>query len=640
MAVMGRVDASNMNLSDNLSNELPEYKQIRSISLAMQYIVVISICFIVSFLLFKTLWNENKDLLHTLIELATIFIAISLWITIWLTSKIYNSVNRLISFGFLAAAVFNIFHTYYYPLLYTYPAGQYDLSTKYWILSRLTEALAILLMSLKLNNCKFKKWVGLITAFTSSTVISYLFLLYPGSFPTLSTVPGIVPAKILSVSIIICIFVLSLYFFRNDINNRGVWNYRYIFLAVLIEIPAELCFALNSSKASHFHVFGHVLKAVYYYFLFNGITVNTITFPYKKLKRANNLLDLTFQTQTILNCINILVLVFDCNNKIIMCNKAVSEAVGLDYNKITGTSLDKFYEMVKFQIRNSPFQPHNNSKYGTYYEATFINANGAKKELMIHNSPIANVNNEVIGYISVGSDITLMEEQQRKAQQQEKLAIIGQMGSGIVHETKNHLASIKGYCQLISLKSADEQIRKYSERIESITTNVNKVITDFLALASPTLPEIKELSLNELVQSVRYMLESPSFMKGVRINFTLSALEKNIRADKSQLKQVILNLAKNAIEAMSDSENPLLGISTGYNTETGKMLLIISDNGRGISEDEKLKIGTPFFTTKENGTGLGLSVSYRIIEEHGGSVKVQSDEGKGTTFTISFPTKV
>lgn len=101
---------------------------------------------------------------------------------------------------------------------------------------------------------------------------------------------------------------------------------------------------------------------------------------------------------------------------------------------------------------------------------------------MIHNSPITNVNNEVIGYISVGSDITLMKEQQRKAQQQKKLAIIGQMGSGIVHETKNHLASIKGYCQLISLKSA---------------------------------------------------------MKGVKTNFTLSAVEKNIRADKSQLKQVI-----------------------------------------------------------------------------------------------------
>ena len=211
------------------------------------------------------------------------------------------------------------------------------------------------------------------------------------------------------------------------------------------------------------------------------------------------------------------------------------------------------------------------------------------------------------------------------------------MGSGIVHETKNYLASVKGYCQLISAQTDDDRIRRYADRINILVGDVNSVISDFLALAKPGQLAFKYMFLKDVILSMRYMLESPSFIKGVKLVYDITDDEKMVKIDDTQIKHVVLNIAKNAIEAMSECYSPALTIRTRLKKETERMQLVIEDNGKGMSQEEKLKIGTPFFTTKKSGTGLGLSVCHRIIGEHNGYITVESELGKGTRFTISLP---
>jgi signal transduction histidine kinase len=355
---------------------------------------------------------------------------------------------------------------------------------------------------------------------------------------------------------------------------------------------------------------------------------------FDEAKKEQELENLKLQTQTILNCLSNTVLILDNNKRIIMCNNAFEEVYEIKFSDIIGITLDEFNEMFKLDKREIK---DDTKKADDMYEATIKTLKGNKKELIIQPAHIYNVDGEVIGDISVGSDITDLKKENEKMLHKDKLALLGQMSAAIVHESKNLLASIKGYCQLIILKEQDLQIKKYVSRIDSMTDDVNRVMIDFLDMAKPRAPILKETSLNDLIKSMEFMLSSSSLIKGIDISILLSPVERVVMTDEAQLKQVILNMVKNSIEAMNKTENPVLLIKTGQNEADSEMYIGISDNGKGISEEEKKKIGSPFFTTKKNGTGLGLNVCYQIIKEHNGRIDLISEVGKGTTFNIVLP---
>ncbi|MEN8905198.1 MAG: ATP-binding protein [Clostridiales bacterium] len=359
---------------------------------------------------------------------------------------------------------------------------------------------------------------------------------------------------------------------------------------------------------------------------------------FDEAKKEQELENLRLQTQTILNCLSNTVLIMDNNKKIIMCNKAFKEVYEVRFSEIVGMSINEFNNM--FELEKREIEEESSKEDNNMYELTIITKNENKKELIVQPAHIYNVDGEIIGDISVGSDITELKREQEKLLHKDKLALLGQMSAAIVHESKNLLASIKGYCQLIILKEQDLQIKKYVGRIDNMTDEVNKVMVDFLDMAKPRSPILKETSLNEMIKSMEFMLSSSSLIKGVDISIILSPTEKMVMCDESQLRQVILNMVKNSIEAMSKIDNPVLIIKTGQikdNSDKDEMYVDICDNGKGISETEKIKIGSPFFTTKKNGTGLGLNVCYQIIKEHNGRIDLDSESGKGTTFKVILP---
>jgi len=362
-----------------------------------------------------------------------------------------------------------------------------------------------------------------------------------------------------------------------------------------------------------------------------------LLYLFDEAKKKQELANIQLQTQTILNSINNFVIMMDPNRKIIACNKTFEDVVELKAKDILGRNMKDFNEMMNFSKKELPAKLLKQETLDELQEASFVTPSGTRKEIIVHTGLIHNVEGEVLGVIGVGSDITVLKQQEQKLQQQEKLAVLGQMAAGIVHEIKNPLTAIKGFSQVIVSHAQDEKTKHYASIIEGEAINVNKVVSDFLAFARPHPPILKEVSVNEMVQSMKLMLETHSFMEGVDIILSLGSEEKTVMTDRDQMQQVVLNITKNAIEALSECENPQLTISTGLNDITGEMYIIIADNGVGMSEDDKIKAGTPFFTTKDYGTGLGLSICFQIIKEHGGRIEIDSKLGQGTAFTISLP---
>jgi signal transduction histidine kinase len=232
------------------------------------------------------------------------------------------------------------------------------------------------------------------------------------------------------------------------------------------------------------------------------------------------------------------------------------------------------------------------------------------------------------------------QEEERKHSlliQQEKLALLGQMGAGIVHETRNYLTTIKGSCQLMEVMTKESNLLKHVKKINKSIDEIDSIISRFLYMSKQRDTEFEEVSICDLVQSVESLIMSTSFMKKIDITFETSKEERYLLCDEGQINQVVLNLCKNAVEAMEDTADPRLEIETGFNEEKNEMYIRVTDNGKGISAEELEKIGNAFYTTKKTGTGLGLYVCKQIVKEHGGRIEVVSKPGKGASFIVWLP---
>jgi signal transduction histidine kinase len=246
----------------------------------------------------------------------------------------------------------------------------------------------------------------------------------------------------------------------------------------------------------------------------------------------------------------------------------------------------------------------------------------------------------------------------------EKLASLGTMAAGMAHEIKNPLVSIRTFTQLLEQKWQDEEFRKkFSSIIPHEIERINRIAESLLKFGRPMKPELSKVDINGLLEEVLLLFESESKKHNVRVTKTLAALPE-ITGDAGQLQQVFVNIVKNAIEAMQGKGGELIVKSdVGEVVRLGKLgregkkrgeemvwgeeeelqrpmpavFVEISDTGEGISDENLKNLFDPFFTTKMTGTGMGLPITLRIIEEHKGSIKVKSQVGKGTSFIITLP---
>ncbi|HZK35106.1 MAG TPA: ATP-binding protein [Bacillota bacterium] len=351
-------------------------------------------------------------------------------------------------------------------------------------------------------------------------------------------------------------------------------------------------------------------------------------------KTHQRLKNIELQTKTILNSINNLVLIYDTKGKIVLSNRKFKEIMNFTDFDIQGMNIREFWRRMRSSHAVNVGDKKNISK--GLKEIVVTNGDN-KINLLYQKAAIKDISGHRVGTIIVGSDITEFREQGKIIVQQEKLSLLGQMGASIVHETRNYLTTIKGGSQLLELLAEDDRVKKIAERIDNATDDVNRIISGFLFLSRPNSSVYRETSVNELVESILPLLETTTFMTGTKISLTLCSNECRVLTDDSQIKQVIMNIAKNGVEAMGGIEEQLLQIETKFIEESNEMTITIEDKGTGVSKDSLKELGKPFFTTKDKGTGLGLSVSYRIIQEHGGRIDVDSTPGVGSKFIITLP---
>ncbi len=257
-------------------------------------------------------------------------------------------------------------------------------------------------------------------------------------------------------------------------------------------------------------------------------------------------------------------------------------------------------------------------------EADYRTPSGENRVLGITLSPVKGLTGEGLGAACLVSDLTQITALEREARTRQNMAALGEMSAGIAHEFKNSLATISGYAQMLAT-SEDASARDFGQRIRNETENLTRVVSDFLAFARG--PQ----TISRVPVELTPLLEECAGETGVELHISDGA-NVVLSGDRTALRQAIANLFRNSVEAKGTD----VRVEVSAVVKDGIAEIRVKDNGPGIPRDVLEKIFIPFYTTKPNGTGLGLALVHRIVSDHGGKVTVVSGQ-EGTTFILSLP---
>jgi PAS domain S-box-containing protein len=243
----------------------------------------------------------------------------------------------------------------------------------------------------------------------------------------------------------------------------------------------------------------------------------------------------------------------------------------------------------------------------------------------------SNKDNYIQGIIH---DITSMKKAETATLQAEKLAASGRFIRTLAHEVRNPLNNINLSVENLMEQMKGEEDKPYLEIIQRNGKRINDLITELLQSSRPAEMNLQPVSLQEVVKNVIHSVQDRAVLRKIQINFSSSDAESIIQADSTRLEMAILNILINAIEAVKDETGVIEVI---LHVKNKQALMIISDNGCGISPENKSRLFEPYFTSKRNGMGLGLATTLTILQAHNANIEVHSEIDHGTIFRIQFP---
>lgn len=241
------------------------------------------------------------------------------------------------------------------------------------------------------------------------------------------------------------------------------------------------------------------------------------------------------------------------------------------------------------------------------------------------------------GLVVLIRDLTEIQALKEHIRRQDRLAALGELSAGIAHEIRNPLGIIKGAAGILNKESGAKgtKLAELSSVILEEVDRLNEVISDFLEFARPRPPQFKPENMNDLLRATLQMAALQIEKRKVRVHEDLAPDLPMVMADEHQMHQVFLNLILNALQATDEGDT--VEIATRFLSQEKLVEIVFSDTGMGIPEENLNKVFNPFFTSKEQGTGLGLSVVSKIVENHDGKIFLASEVGKGARFTICLP---
>ncbi|WP_377889823.1 PAS domain S-box protein [Alkalihalobacillus sp. R86527] len=333
--------------------------------------------------------------------------------------------------------------------------------------------------------------------------------------------------------------------------------------------------------------------------------------------------------QAIISASPIAILTLDLNSTIRSWNPAAEKIFGWSSHEIIGQPNPIVPEHEKdISIAEIVKHGHIVNK-----EVKRKRKDGSFVYAVLSTAPIEDEMGEINGIMAAFMDVTDTKKTEEALLKTEKLSAVGQLAASVAHEIRNPLTSVKGFIQLLQ---RDEEIARNAPYLSIILSEIDRmddIIKDLLVLAKPQAERFTTLLVNDLLSYVVQLLNSQASLYNISFKMELTEEVVSIYGEENQLKQVFINLIKNAIEAMPSGGT----VTLETYREGSHVTITIQDEGVGIPTHKIKTLGEPFYTTKEDGTGLGLLSSFRIVENHEGSIFFDSTEGKGTKVTVILP---
>lgn len=446
------------------------------------------------------------------------------------------------------------------------------------------------------------------------------------------------------------------------------------FLGILFLAQATHLVILVSGPNQVLNTIEHFLPALASFTLilaiYKNITINLMTTNTKlietqeKLNQANRVLETKVRERTmelsekniellrfkefnenVLQSLTNGIIVTDANGKIMTANQAMEKNLKVKANSLRNQN---FYQIFPSEQNwKKILQKIVNSGRSVRLDQLSLRPHHLDEDIIVNvlGQPLKDKEAKNIGSVLVLEFITERIRLEEKMKRSKQLALMGQIAAGVAHEIRNPLNSLSINLQLINRairKSKVEPPRKVSRLFQVIDDEINRldgIVNEFLSFARPPQTHLAEGNLNELVDAVARLIKKEAVLSNIKLEVKTDPTVPPVLMDEGQMKQVLLNICYNSIQAMSDQEKGKLTIQTKRekNNDKEEVWVNISDTGLGIPEKLQRQIFEPFYSTRDEGLGLGLAIAHRIMEKHKGSISLSSRVGYGTQFTLTLP---
>lgn len=580
------------------------------------------------------LYNPKNSIgLHTVFEFISISISFSIFTYgMRVLENTQSKQLTYLSVLFLVLGSIDLLHTLTFKgMPFLFGESSINKATWYWLIARMTGGIFLIPTLLTYNETISKRnrnrllIVGIIYVAAVAFIITY----FDKRLPLLAMDQGASTA--LNKQLEIIVFSLQIIVILIGIVNyidKKKEIYLYVALAIFYILFSEIMLEVYQNVLDVYYWASHIYKVIGYFFMLRGVYYYFIDEEIKKekkLAKARHELDQIINEQQ-----GLIFKVIKQNDDFIhtLCSGDLLQKLHLSHDQLIAKSIFAIFPERADDISNYYHTVWDKGKKVTFeLEVKNLSLYFTLKPLFMDGKI-----NEMIGTVV---DLTKLKQMEAQIRENEKLGILGELAAGIAHEVRNPLTTLKGFLQLIK---ADREHYEQSF-IDLMLNEVDRIemITDeFMSVARPHARLFKEENIVEILEYVIKFLQPQALLKSVEVHLLVKETISPIICEKNQLKQVFINLIKNAFEAMPSGGNIYIEVTQPFLDFIG---IQFTDEGIGIPEELITKLGQPFFTLKEGGNGLGLMMCRKIIDSHKGTMDISSRIGEGTTFKIGLPVK-
>lgn len=585
---------------------------------------------------------------HIMLEFFSIAISYAMALYCWAAAPYLKSL-RFVALGaaFFSVGSMDIVHTISYKGMPVFAAiDQVQSATWFWILARMTEAVSLTaVFFINDKTVNFKKWRTIVYASAAAYCLALIWLIIKCS-PSLPVLviegQGVTPLKVgLEYAITAVHLLAAALIIRGNEQRQGM---KAAFIEALIFISlGELIFTIYKEVYDLENLLGHIYKAIGYYLILSYMLVPFVALPFKREQAISELLlesEERFRNSFVHSAIGMAIVTL--GGRWLTVNPSFCSMLGYSEDELTAMTFHEITHPEDRGLDATLLQNLVDGEVNSFQEEKrYYHKTGRIVRVLWNVALIRDAGQKPLYFVSQIQDLTdyhkALEQAQHVARLESEIArldrlnTLSQIAASISHEVRNPMTTVRGYLQMLRRRTEFDQ---YKERIDLMVEEIdraNTIITEFLSLSKNKPADKQMQSLNSIISAIFPLLQANALEQGMELELVLGDVP-NLPLDSKAIRQIIFNLVQNGLEAMQPGG--CLTISTSKDEKS--ITLAFMDTGTGIPEYIRDRIGTPFLTTKEGGTGLGLGICFKIAEQHMASVDFDTGPG-GTAFYVRFP---